>query len=152
MLTSVIFFFSLIKTHIFHLIQIILVVIILQKCWCFMIHSTYFWGLIQYDLIHHIVNNIAVFLIFLESFPWYEVVHVVLSRLGCSILSPKFPQDFTFIGIISSAVDNTDFRFALRVIYIFFSALSSAPIYLGVSILQGILSSVFPTDYSMVGF
>ena len=40
------FFFSLVKTHIFHLIQVVLIIIIFQKFWCFMIHSTFFFSLV----------------------------------------------------------------------------------------------------------
>ena len=38
------FFFNLVKTHIFHLIQVVLVVITFQNFWCFVIHGTYFLG------------------------------------------------------------------------------------------------------------
>ena len=139
------FSFSLIKTHIFYLIQVILIVIIFQNFWCFMIHSTSFFGFIKQDLFHSIVNNSVVFLIFLESFPWYGFSPAVLIRLGYSILSPKLPQCLTFIGIMSMAVDEAGFRFAIQAIYISFTALTIAPIRHGVSIWRCGLSSIITT-------
>ena len=112
------FFFSLIKTHIFHLIQVFLIVITFQKLWCLMIHGTYFVGFSHLDFIHHIVNNGVVFLFFLEPFPRYVIAPAVLSRMGFIILSSKFSQDLALIRRISSAVDHTYFLFAPRVIYI----------------------------------
>ena len=35
-------FFSIVRTYIFHQIQVVLIVITFQKLWCFMIHGTYF--------------------------------------------------------------------------------------------------------------
>ena len=47
--------------------------------------------------------------------PWCKVAPMVLSRLGFIILSTKFPQDLTFIGIISKAMDESVFRFYFQV-------------------------------------
>ena len=58
------FFFSLVKNHIFHQIQVVLVVITFKKLWCFMIEGTYFFGFNHAEFIHHIVNNSVVFLFF----------------------------------------------------------------------------------------
>ena len=121
------FFFSLIKTHIFHLIQVFIIVTVLPKFWFFMIHSTYFFVFVQYDLIHHIVNNIFVLFLFLEYFPRYGVAPAFLSRLGCSILSPKFPQDLAFIGIMSNVVDNTVFWFTQLSTYFYGACYRSHP-------------------------
>ena len=130
----VVHFFLIIKTYIFHLIKVVFIVINLQKFWCFMIHRTYFFGFIQQDIIHHLVNNSVFFLLFMESLNRYRVAPTVLRKMGCSILSPKSPQDLTFVGRMSSAVDDTDFIFYLRAIYILFTALASNPIRRRVSI------------------
>ena len=51
---------------------------------------------------------------------------MALIRLTFSIISPKFSQDLTFIRRMYRAVDETGSLFALRSIYISFSALASA--------------------------
>ena len=114
MLTSLIFFFSLIKTHISHLIQFIIIKITLQKFWCFMIDGTYFFGFSHSEFIHHIFNNSVVLLFLMEPFSRYEVASEVLSRMGCIILSFKFSQDLTLIRRMPSAIDHTDFWCAHR--------------------------------------
>ena len=144
-------FFSIVRTYIFHQIQVVLIVITFQKLWCFMIHGTYFFGFSYLHFIHHIVNNSVVFLFFVEPFPRYGIAPEVLSMLGCSILNSKFAQDLTFFKEISSTVDHTGFRFALRVIYILFTALAITPILRGVSVLWGIFSYIIPTESSTVG-
>ena len=128
------FLFIPIKTHIFHLVQVFFIVITFQKFWCFMIHGTYFLGFSHLFFIHHTVNNSVVLLFFMEYFPRYGVVPVVLSRLGYRVLSSKFSQDLTFIRRMSINVDHTGFRFTLRSIYTSFTALASAPILHKVSV------------------
>ena len=72
------------------------------------------------------------------------MIPMVLSRLTICILSTKLPQDITFIRRISGAVDDTSFRFALKVIYILFLALPRAIPCRGSGLRQGVLSSIIP--------
>ena len=89
---------------------------------------------------------------FLEPFSRYGIAPLVLSILGCSILSSKFAQDLIFIRILSSAMYHTGFLFTLWSIYISFTAISSAPILRGVVVWLGGFSSLIPTESSMFGF
>ena len=70
------FFFSLINNHIFHLIQVVFIIINFQKFWCFMIDGNYFFGFNHAEFIHRIVNNSVVFLFFWTLFLgmgyWYR--------------------------------------------------------------------------------
>ena len=91
-------------------------------------------------------------MLFIKPFPWYGVDPAVLSRLGCSILGTKSPQELTFVGIMSNTVDEAGFWFALRAIYISFTALASSPIRCGASIWRGGFSSIIPTESSTIGF
>ena len=108
-LTSFNFFFGLINTHIFYLIQVILVVVNFQKFWGLMIDSTYLFGFNHVELIHHVVNNSMVLLFFLKPSSRCGIAPTVLCRMGCSVLSSKFSQDLTFIIRMSRAMDNIVF-------------------------------------------
>ena len=103
------FFFSVIKSHVFHLKQVILILITFPKNWRLVIHGTYFLGFNHLEFIHHIVNNIVIFLFLMKPFPRYGIAPTVLSSLGCSVLSFKFAQDLIFIRIMPSAMDHTFF-------------------------------------------
>ena len=84
-------------------------------------------------------------------FPWYGMIPIVLGRLTLSILSPKVPQDLTFIRRMSGVVDETGFWFALRAIYISLLALSSTLYSRGVSLIWGGLSFIILSVISTVG-
>ena len=117
------FLFSLIKTHILHLIQFVIIVITFQKFLCFVIHGIYFFGFSHLDFIHYIVNNSVVFLIFMEIFSGCGVSPAVLSRMVRSILSSKLSQDLIFIRIMSSSVYHTGHRIhSLRNLHIIYGA------------------------------
>ena len=110
------FFFSLFKTHIFHLIQVVLIIVTSQKLWFLVVDGTYFFWFNHAGFVHHVVNNSVILLFFLETFPRYGIASAVLSRLGCRILSSKFAQDLTFIRRMSSTMDHTGFLCALQLI------------------------------------
>ena len=145
-------FFDIIKTHIFYLIQAVLVVVTFQKLWCLVIYSTYLFGFNHAGFIQNVVNNSVVLFFFMESFPRYGIASAVPCRLGCSLLSSKFAQDRTFIRRISSAIYHTGFWCALQAIYILFTELSSAPILWGMGVRWGGFSLIITIKSSTVGF
>ena len=63
MLTSFHFFLGLIKTNIFYLIQVVLVVFTFQKFWCLMIYGTYLFLFNHVEFIHNIINNSVVLML-----------------------------------------------------------------------------------------
>ena len=89
MLTWINFFSGLIQTCIFHLIQVVLIIIIFQKFWCLMIHGTYFFGFSHLDIIEHIDNDTVVFLFFMESFSRHDVPPWSLVGWAAAYLVPN---------------------------------------------------------------
>ena len=144
-------FFGIIKTHIFYLIQVVLIIFTFQKLWCLIIDGTYLFGFNHAEFIHHVVNNIMVLLFFMEPFSRYGISPSFLRRMLFSVLSSKYSQDLTFVIIMSSVIDHTGFWCALWVIYISFTALSRAPILRGVIVWRGGFSSIILTDSIMIG-
>ena len=75
-LTSVKFFFSIFKTHLINFVQIVCIIIRVQKFWCFVICGTYFLCFIYYNFIHCIINDGVIFLLPINCFlstgllPW----------------------------------------------------------------------------------
>ena len=146
------FFFGIIKTHMFYLIQVVLVVVTLQELLCLMIDGTYLFGFNHVEFIHHVVNNSMVILFFLKPFFRYGIAPTVLRRLVCIIISSKFAQNLTFIRKMSEAMDHAVFQCALQEIYISFMALARALILCRMIVWRGGLSSIIPTESSTVGF
>ena len=70
------------------------------------------------------------------------MIPMVLSRLIFILFRTKVSQYLKFIRIMSGAVNETSFRFALQVIYIFVLALASALSCRGVILRRGVLSSL----------
>ena len=77
-----------------NLVQIVRIVIRVQKFWCFIICGTYF--LCWYNFLHCIVNGGVFFLLTFDFFPVYRAATAVLSRPNISVLSSEVSQDLTF--------------------------------------------------------
>ena len=121
---SVNIFLSIFKNHPINFVQIVRIVIRVQKFWCFIICGTYF--LCQWNFIHLIFNDGVVFLLPVNWFPWYGAVPVVLSMPNIRKLTFEVSQDLTFLWRISGAVDETVFWVSRLAIYMPFSAIARA--------------------------
>ena len=93
----------------------------------------------------------ALFSCCLLNFPWYGMITMVLSTITFSLLITKVSQDLAFIRRIPGAVNETAFWFACWVIYISFLELVSALTHRGVSLWQGVFSSIIPYFTIVVG-
>ena len=110
------------------------------------------FGFNNVELIHHVVNNSMVILFFSKTIFRYGIDPTVLSKLGCSVLSSKFPPKTTSIRRMSKAMDHTVFWCSLQAIYISLTALDRALILCGVSVWWGRFFSLIPTESITVGY
>ena len=91
-LTSFNFFFSLTKTHIIHLIQVVPILITFQKFCCFIIHGTDFFGFTHLYFINHIVNNSLVFLFLWNIILGIRLLPRSLVGWAAAYLVPNSPK------------------------------------------------------------
>ena len=127
--------FGLIKTHIFHLIQVILIVFTFQN----ISGASWLMALTFYSIMRSSSTTlliIAWFSCFWNLFLGMGSLLQFLVGWAAAYLSFKSSQDITFIRIMSSAMDHRDFWCTLRLIYISFTALDSVPVLHWVSIWQ----------------
>ena len=108
-----IFFFGLIKIHIFYLIQAVLIVVAFQQSRCLMIDSTWIFVFNHVEFVHHVVNNSMVLLFFLKPFFRYGIAPAVLPRLGHSLIRSKFAQNLKFIRRMYKSIHGS-YSFSMR--------------------------------------
>ena len=143
------FFFSLLKTYVFNLINFVLVIIRFPKFRCFFC-STYFCVSCS-RFSSTVLLTMSLFscclLIFFLGTRWFQRFLVVLPL---AYFHRSLPGPFIHQNNVG-AVDKTDFSSPQRVIYISFSALSNVLTHCGVSMWRDGLSSLLPSVISTVG-
>ena len=121
------FFLGINKTHFVNLVQIVLVVIRVQKYGTSLASLTFRFSAIRISCTA--LLTMALFSLRRFFFAWYGVAPAVLSRPTINVLRPKVSQKLTFFWTFSRDLDKTGFRFALSgyLHFVFCTCQSSHP-------------------------